>query len=134
LTLPAQPEEAFLAFALDSSGRPGLLSASEVGLLHVPGALVVMTGCATATGDIRAGVGLVGLKQSWLMAGASTVVATNWVVPDADGDLIPAFYRNLRNVSASEALRRSQMELIRSGTWQASPSYWAAFQVTGAGR
>ena len=34
----------------------------------------------------------------------------------------------------AEALRRSQAEAIHSGTWQAAPSYWAAFQVTGGGR
>jgi len=69
-----------------------------------------------------------------MMAGARTVVATNWPVPDADGDLIPAFYQNLRDTSAAEALRRSQVQLIHSGTWQSSPSYWAAFQVMGGGR
>lgn len=129
-----QPEQGFLAFSLEASGSPGLLSTSEIGLLHVPGALVVMTGCATATGDIRPGVGLLGLSQAWMMAGARTVLATNWPVPDADGDLIPAFYRTLRGTSAAEALRRSQVELIHSGTWQSSPSYWAAFQVIGGGR
>jgi len=129
-----QPEQGFLAFSLEASGSPGLLSTSEIGLLHVPDALVVMTGCATATGDIRPGVGLLGLSQAWMMAGARTVLATNWPVPDADGDLIPAFYRTLRGTSAAEALRRSQVELIHSGTWQSSPSYWAAFQVIGGGR
>ena len=134
LTSPTQPEQAFLAFSLDASGNPGLVSSSDVGLLHVPNAMVVMTGCATATGDVRPGVGLLGLSQAWMMAGASTVLATNWPVPDADGELIPAFYRNLQGTSAAEALRRSQIELIHSGTWQASPSYWAAFQVIGGGR
>jgi CHAT domain-containing protein len=129
-----QPEQAFLAFSLDASGNPGLLSTSEVGLLHVPDALVVMTGCATGTGDVRPGVGLLGLSQAWMMAGARTVLATNWPVPDVDGDLIPAFYRNLQGTSAAEALRRSQVQLIHSGTWQSSPSYWAAFQVMGGGR
>ena len=129
-----RPEQAFLAFSLDASGNPGLLSTADVGLLHVPDALVVMTGCATATGDVRPGVGSLGLSQAWMMAGARTVVATNWPVPDADGDLIPAFYQNLRDTSAAEALRRSQVQLIHSGTWQSSPSYWAAFQVMGGGR
>ena len=134
LTSAMHPEQAFLAFSLDAGGSPGLLSTAEVGLLHVPDALVVMTGCATGAGDVRPGVGLLGLSQAWMTAGARTVLATNWPVPDADGDLIPAFYRNLRNTSAAEALRRSQVQLIHSGTWQASPSYWAAFQVIGGGR
>ena len=134
LTSATRPEQAFLAFSLDASGSPGLLSTSEIGMLHVPGALIVMTGCATGTGDARVGAGLLGLTRAWMMAGARAVVATNWPVPDADGDLIPSFYRHLRSYSAAEALRRSQVELIHSGTWQASPSYWAAFQVTGGGR
>ena len=134
LSSTTQPEQAFLAFSLDAKGRPGLLSTSEIGMLHVPGALIVMTGCATGTGETQAGAGLLGLTRAWMMAGARAVVATNWPVPDTDGDLIPAFYRNLEADSAAEALRRSQVEQIHSGTWQAAPSYWAAFQVTGGGR
>jgi CHAT domain-containing protein len=130
----AQSEQAFLAFSLDASGRPGLLSTSEVGMLRVPGTLIVMTGCATGLGDARAGAGLLGLTRAWMMAGARAVVATSWPVPDTDGDLIPAFYRHLEANSATEALRRARVDMIHSGTWQASPSYWAAFQVTGGGR
>jgi CHAT domain-containing protein len=123
-----------LAFSLDAGGKPGLLSTSEIGMLRVPGALIVMTGCASANGDVRAGAGLLGLTRAWMMAGARAVVATHWPVPDADGDLIPNFYRHVRAGSAAESLRRSQVEMIHSGTWQSSPSYWAAFQVTGGGR
>jgi CHAT domain-containing protein len=130
----AQSEQAFLAFSLDAAGRPGLLSTSEIGMLHVPGALVVMTGCASGAGDVQAGAGLLGLSRAWMMAGARAVVATNWPVPDMDGDLIPAFYRYLRSESTSEALRRATVDMIHSGTWQASPSYWASFRVTGGGR
>jgi CHAT domain-containing protein len=129
-----QPEEALLAFSLDAGGIPGLLSTTEVGLLHVPEALVVMTGCATATGDIRPGAGLRGLAHAWLIAGARSVLATNWPIQDSDGDLVPGFYRHLLGNSPAEALRRSQIDLIHSGTWQAAPSYWAAFQVIGGGR
>jgi CHAT domain-containing protein len=134
LTSVTRSEQAFLAFSLDANGSPGLLSTAQIGMLRVPGALIVMTGCATGTGDPRVGAGLLGLTRAWMMAGARAVVATNWEVPDADGDLIPAFYQNLRTHPAAEALRRSQIQLIHSGTWQASPAYWAAFEVTGGGR
>jgi CHAT domain-containing protein len=134
LTSTTHPEQAFLAFALEDDANPGLLSTSEIGMQHVPGSLIVMTGCATGTGDARVGAGLLGLTRAWIMAGARAIVATNWAVPDADGNLIPDFYRCLRTSSAAEALRRSQVKAIHSGTWQASPSYWAAFRVTGGGR
>jgi CHAT domain-containing protein/tetratricopeptide (TPR) repeat protein len=129
-----QSQQAFLAFSLDAAGRPGLLSTSEIGMLHVPGALVVMTGCASGAGNVQAGAGLLGLSRAWMMAGARAVVATNWPVPDMDGDLIPAFYRYLRSDSTPEALRRATVDMIHSSTWQASPSYWASFRVTGGGR
>jgi CHAT domain-containing protein len=134
LTSSTERGQAFLAFSLNADGHPDLLSAADIGMLHAPGALIVMTGCATGTGKPRVGAGLLGLTRAWMMAGARAVVATSWPVPDADGDLIPAFYQNLSANPAAEALRRSQMQLIHSGTWQASPSYWAAFQVTGGGR
>jgi len=133
--LPQAPsEQALVAFSPDAGGQPELLSTREIGMLHVPGALVVMTGCSSGAGDAQAGTGLLGLTRAWLMAGASTVLSTNWRIPDADGDLIPAFYRHLGPDSKAEALRRSQVEMIHSGTWQAAPSYWAAFQVTGDAR
>ena len=134
LTSATHPEQAFLAFSLDQNASPGLLSTAEIGMLHVPGSLIVMTGCATGTGDARVGAGLLGLTRAWMMAGARVIVATNWPVPDADGDLMPAFYQHLRTDHAAEALRHSQVEAIHSGIWQAAPSYWAAFQVTGGGR
>ena len=134
LTSSTERGQAFLAFSLNADGHPDLLSTADIGMLHAPGALIVMTGCATGTGDPRVGAGLLGLTRAWMMAGARAVVATRWPVPDVDGNLIPAFYQNLRANTAAEALRRSQIQLIHTGTWQASPSYWAAFQVTGGGR
>ena len=43
--------------------------------LHVSGALVAMTWCATRTGDTHVGAGLLGLSRAWMMAGARAVVA-----------------------------------------------------------
>ena len=129
-----ESDQTFLVFSLGKSGKPDLLSTAEIGMLDVPGALVVMTGCATGIGEARPGAGLLGLTHAWMMAGAKALVATNWPVEDTDGDLIPEFYRQLRMNPPAEALRLSQVNMIHSGTWQASPSYWAAYQVAGAGR
>jgi CHAT domain-containing protein len=103
-------------------------------MLHVPGSLVVMTGCSTGTGEARAGAGLLGLTRAWQMAGAGTVLATSWPELDSTGEIFKSFYRHLRNAPAAEALRRSQVEMIHSGTWRAAPSYWASYQVTGGWR
>lgn len=126
--------QASIAFSIGNQSRPELLRTPEVADLDVKGSLIVMTGCSSGTGEIRPGAGLLGLTRAWLLAGADTVLATGWPVEDTAGDLLPAFYRQLASHSAAEALRRGQIEMIRSGTWQADPAYWAAFRLTGGAR
>ena len=132
-------DQGFVAFGLASSsaGRPPTpeyLNTSEIAGLSVPGALVVMTGCATGTGDVRAGAGLLGLTRAWLMAGASAVISTAWAEEDTSGEILARFYHHFHDHSPAEALRRSQLEFAHSGTWRAAPSYWASYQVTGGSR
>jgi len=134
LTRPQQPEQAFVAFSLDSTGQPELLATSDIAKLQVPGSLVVMSGCSTAAGESREGAGLLGLTRAWLMAGASGTIATAWPVQDSAGELLPAFYRYWKTSSTAEALRRSQLDMIRAGGWRAVPSYRAAYQLTGGER
>ncbi len=132
-------EQGFVAFSLASSPArgspaPEYLNTSEIAGLSVPSALVVMTGCASGTGEARAGAGLLGLTRAWLMAGASAVVSTTWPVEDASGEIFARFYHHLQDQSVAEALRRSQMEMAHSETWRAAPAYWASYQVTGGSR
>ncbi|MEO5925422.1 MAG: CHAT domain-containing tetratricopeptide repeat protein [Bryobacteraceae bacterium] len=133
-----QRDRAFLAFSVGEGGRPELLGTADIAMLQVPGALVVMSGCASGAGQVSAGAGLLGLTRAWLSAGAHAVLATSWPVEDSRGDLLPAFYRNLtsgsNSISAAEALRRGQVEMIHSGNWQSDPAYWAAFHLTGGVR
>ncbi len=131
LTPPTRPGEALIAFGLEPTGEVGYLANSEVALLGVPGAIVSMTGCETGGGEVRAGAGLVGLTRAWLMAGARAVISTAWPVRDSQGEIFASFYRYLRSAPPAEAMRRSQVEMIHSRTWRASPGYWASYQVTG---
>jgi len=127
-------EQAFLAFSSAPAGSPELLATSDVARLNVGGSLVVMTGCASGTGDVVAGAGILGLTRAWLVAGATGVVATGWAVEDTRSDLLPNFYRHLQKYSAAEALRRSQVEMLHAGNWQADPAHWASYQLTGVTR
>lgn len=127
---------AFIALTLNSSAQAEFLTTAEVATLHVPGTLVVMTGCDTGAGDARPGAGLLGLTHAWLMAGAGAVLATLWPVKDSAGEMFSTFYANLgyanwEGASAAEALRRSQVKMIRSGTPRAETREWALYQVTG---
>jgi len=139
LTPVTRAEQGFIAFGLsglpgEASPRPGYLATSEIATLHVPEALVVMTGCATGTGDARSGAGLLGLTRAWLMAGARGVISTAWPVEDSPGEIFSLFYRYLSSNSPAEALRLSQLGMIHSGTWRRAPAYWASYQFTGRTR
>jgi CHAT domain-containing protein len=126
--------EALIAFGLDPQGQLEFLNATDIASLRVPGAFVAMTGCDTGSGDARPGSGLQGLTTAWQMAGASAVLATSWPVRDSSGEILASFYKYLQHLPAAEALRRSQMEMLDSGTWRALPSYWAPYQITGGAR
>ena len=133
-----QRDQAFLAFSIGEGGSPELVGTADIAMLQVPGALVVMSGCSSGVGEASPGAGLLGLTRAWLSAGAHAVVATSWPMDDVQGGLLPAFYENLGSganpMPAAEALRRGQAAMIHSGTWQADPAYWAAFQLTGGVR
>ena len=141
----ANRERGLIAFSLGDSptggthdgsshriaAEPEFLTTSEIAALRVPGALVVMTGCATGSGEAQAGAGLLGLTRAWLMAGASTVISTTWPVADNSGGIFARFYFYLRNHSAAEALQLSQREAAHSRTGRQGPESWASYQVTG---
>ena len=126
----ASREQAFVAFSIPRETRnegPEYLTTARISTLHVPGALVVMTGCATGSGDARSGAGLLGVTRAWLMAGASGVVSTAWPVEDSTGEIFSRFYQYYPDAPAAEALRRSQVEMLH----RTAPSQWASYQLTG---
>ena len=76
------------------------------------------------------------MGQAFNLAGARTVLATNWNVNDtAAGDLATSLAEGLGNgTSVSKALRESKLTLIReleSSKRYPSPYYWAATTLLG---
>lgn len=134
-----RPELSALVFSLvDEKGQPqdGFLRAHEVYNLNLPAELVVLSACETGLGKQVRGEGLVGLTRGFMYAGAPRVVVSLWAVSDrGTSELMARFYRNLLNKGQrpAEALRAAQLELWRSGRWQA-PYYWAPFVLQGEWR
>ena len=105
-----------LARGLGGSDDDGLLTAEEVQSLPLDGATIVLSACGTALGRIS-GEGTFGFTRSFLAAGARTVVATTWEMPDTAAlRMMNAFYARLRDqgLTVSAALRAAQLHELRA--------------------
>jgi CHAT domain-containing protein/tetratricopeptide (TPR) repeat protein len=115
----------------------GLLTALEVQDLDLWGTeLVVLSACETGLGAVQVGEGVLGLRRAFQSAGARTVLASLWQVPDKEtARLMGKFFRHwLRGKPKAEALRRAQRELLAElrkdpdpKRQKAPPLYWAGF-------
>jgi len=73
------------------------------------------------------------LNRAFFFAGASSVIISLWPVNDqASSQLMKRFYIHLRSSeSIMDALQKTKLEMIASGTQLSHPYYWAGFIVTG---
>jgi CHAT domain-containing protein/tetratricopeptide (TPR) repeat protein len=145
--------------ALAGANRPtpaddGILTALEVADLDLAGVdLVTLSACGTGLGKAERAEGLQGLQRAFQVAGARTVVATLWDVPDQATQLfMQRFYENLwqKQKSKLDALREAQFwlmkemprnpDVFRSGLVRPPAGvdepgryirYWAAFVLSG---
>lgn len=131
---------------IDAS-NDGRLTAEEVYDLQLQARLVVLSACSTALGPMT-GDGVIGFTRAFLYAGASSVIATEWDVPDEAGyELMRRFYRHRTAAPGAEslALRAAQVGVIqalRKGTLKVTtpsgevalpehPLFWAGFVLVG---
>jgi CHAT domain-containing protein len=127
-----RPRLSALALTQDSPENGG---AATVGLLdilnmHIGSRLVVLSACDTSRGRLLPGEGVLGPAQAFLQAGAASVVASYWRIPDEHtAPFMQTFYRYLLvdRLSAAAALRRTQLDYARD---RASFD-WAAFTLYG---
>lgn len=119
--------------------RDGFLKLGETIDLGIKSDLVVMSACETSLGTYKAGEGLVGLPQGFLMGGANYVMATLWSVDDS-GTLkfMENFYKRIFDKDNSNSqiptlLQKTQIELLdkTKNKYYHDPYYWAPFVVYG---
>jgi CHAT domain-containing protein len=122
-----------LAGANHPQGGPedGILTGLEVSRLHLLGTrLVVLSTCQSGQGTPVEGLGVMGLRAAFMMAGAQSVVMTLWPVDDAAGrQFMTFFYTHLAEGPAS-ALRLAQLDMIQKSQYK-NPFYWSGYVVSG---
>ena len=112
---------------------PGLtgfkLYARDVMNIPLNAELVTLSACRSAGARTYAGEGLVGFAWAFLQAGAHSVIAGLWDVPDKSTALLmDRMYEQIEaGQPAADALRAAKLSLIQSN--YAKPYYWAPFQI-----
>jgi CHAT domain len=108
----------------------GWLAAGDVMRLDLAGALVTLSACESGRNEVFAGDELMGLTRAFLGAGATTLVASLWLVQDeTTAELMENWYELLsEGVGRATALRHAQLALKDK---HPHPYHWAPFVLIG---
>ena len=140
---PARPA---LVTSFAADGSDGLLSFKEVFDLKLDADVVILSACdtagaATATASREAGIAtggnyaLDGLVRAFVGAGARTVVASHWPVPD-DFDATKRLISGMLGAQPGEPLARAlgqAQQGLMDDARTSHPFYWAALIILGDG-
>jgi CHAT domain-containing protein len=111
----------------------GLLQAREIINMRLNANLAVLSACETGYGRISPGEGVIGMSWAFLVAGARSVVVSQWRVNSAStSQLMKTFYQalarenNPNSRNKSLALREASLRLVKDRRYR-HPFYWAGF-------
>lgn len=111
----------------------GILTALEASNLNLWGTkLVTLSACETGVGEVKDGEGVYGLRRSFFLAGAETLVMSLWAVSDqVTRETMTTYYTGLKQgLGRGEALHQAQLATLhRKG--REHPFYWASFIQAG---
>jgi CHAT domain-containing protein len=143
---PSCPARPALITSFGGEGSDGLLSFSEIFDLKLDADLVILSACdtagmATVAASREAGIttggnyALDGLVRAFVGAGARSVVASHWPVPDdydATKRLITGMLDSRKGESLGSSLEGAQ-EVLMADAKTSHPYYWGAFIILGDG-
>lgn len=115
----------------------GWLTAQEIASMDFSSTeLIVLSACETGLGEVEDGEGVQGLRRSFTVAGAHSLLTSLFAVPDEEtNQLMVHFYESfIQGTSKAEAIRQAQLSLIRDrrGVHKAAhPFFWSSFILVG---
>jgi CHAT domain-containing protein len=120
------PENSYLLLAKSHLTMPDAMS-----LPLNSSDLVVLSACESGIGGD--GMEYLNMAYAFSYAGAPTVLATLWRIPDAPtSKLMDEFYRNVKGGDDHfAALAKAQQWMLKQGDAEKDPSAWAAFMPLG---
>jgi CHAT domain-containing protein len=130
----ASPENPWDSAMLLGKGEEdeGWLTADRIARQRLPSRLCVLAGCDS---DVRSPIlaeNVNGLSSAFLVAGASSVVATLWAVDDRVTERwTRQFYGELARGSTVSAAARKAQAALRADPATAHPAFWAGFVTVG---
>lgn len=136
IALPETPSLSALVLSQTKKameGEDGFLTMAEIAKLRIDAEQVVLSACDTGLGKLYAGEGVVGLTQSFFVAGARAVAVSLWeVADDSTAELMLSAYDTMqtKGLSFAQAMAEAKRGLItgRLGGGRFSrPYYWAPF-------
>jgi len=117
---------------IEKAAEDGILTAQDVvvNLDLAATELVVLSACETGLGDVETGEGVFGLRRSFGLAGAQTLMMSLWQVDDTvTRKMMGLFYGHLfAGESCAGAMKKAQLEIRKQ--WPA-PYFWGALICQG---
>jgi len=139
LVVPAVPALSAIVlcqFKNEQSRQDGYLRMQEIAELSLKADFVNLSACETGLGKIYGGEGVVGLTQSFLIAGANGLSVSLWQVADeSTSQFMVALYElvNQQGIGYDKAIAEIKRRFIRGdfGDIYRAPYYWAPFVYYG---
>lgn len=115
--------------------RDGTFKLGETIELGIKTDLLVMSACETSLGTEKAGEGMVGLPQGFLMGGANNVLATLWSISSTGtmffmNEFFESYFQKEKTIPAN-SLQMIQKKFATKKDKYGDPFYWSPFVVYG---
>ena len=119
------------------ASEDGLLTGEEIVSLDLSDVeWVVLSGCQTGIGLARAGEGIFGLRRSFQIAGARTLILSLWPVGDNEPQawMMELYRERAAGGTTADVTRRASLHVLaqrRKAKVTTHPFFWGAFVATG---